>query len=98
MNTQEYTSVKLLSSHYKVPVSFIKTIHEFDLIEIVTIENEAYVHNTQIKDIEKIMRLHFELDINLEGIDAIYNLLRRVESLKQDILTLNNKLNSLKNL
>ncbi|HMQ44948.1 MAG TPA: chaperone modulator CbpM [Mariniflexile sp.] len=37
-------------------------------------------------------RLHFELDINLEGLDAIHHLLKQVETLQQDIVTLHNKL------
>ena len=38
------------------------------------------------------MRLHFDLDINLEGVDAIYNLLKQVESLKEEITALHNRL------
>ncbi len=62
------------------------------MIEIVTIQETQCIHKVQIKDIEKLMRLHFELDINLEGIDAVYNLLKQVESLQEEIIELTNKL------
>jgi hypothetical protein len=70
----------------------MKALHEFELIELIAIQNKFYVRTTQIRDIEKIIRLHFELDINLEGIDAIYHLLKQVDSLQNDIIALNNKL------
>jgi len=38
------------------------------------------------------MRLHFDLHINLEGLDAVYHLLQRVENLQSEITSLNNKL------
>ena len=43
------------------------------------------------------MRLHYDLDINIEGIDAIYNLLKQVEELQSQIITLRNKLNFYEN-
>ena len=38
------------------------------------------------------MRIHYDLEINFEGLDAIYNLLNQVESLKEEITLLHNKL------
>lgn len=93
MDTQNYISIKQFCTHHDVPLSFVNELHNFQLIEIITIENTQYLYETQIKDLEKLMRLHFELDINLEGLDAIHNLLKQVETLQQDIVTLKNKLN-----
>lgn len=92
MDASDYISIHHLCSHYNVPDSFMKALHEFELIELIAIQNKFYVRTTQIRDIEKIIRLHFELDINLEGIDAIYHLLKQVDSLQNDIIALNNKL------
>ena len=39
-----------------------------------------------------MMRLHYELDINFEGMDAIFNLLKKVESLNESIVELHNRL------
>ena len=44
-------------------------------MEIITFEEEEVIPEEQVKDFEKMLRLHYDLDINLEGIDAIYNLL-----------------------
>lgn len=93
MDTQNYISIKQFCMHHDVPMSFVRELHNFQLIEIISIENTQYLYETQIKDLEKLIRLHFELDINLEGLDAIHNLLKQVETLQQDIVSLKNKLN-----
>jgi len=76
-----------------VPESFITSLFDYELIEIIISEEQQYIHVTQIKNIEKFIRFHYEMDINLEGLDAVSNLLKQVESLKEEIVTLNNRLN-----
>jgi hypothetical protein len=39
-----------------------------------------------------MMRLHFELDINIEGIDAISNLLQQIDNLQKELISTKNKL------
>ncbi len=46
----------------------------------------------KLKDLEKFIRLHYELDINTEGIDAIAQLLNRVENMQDEITRLKNRL------
>lgn len=98
METPKHISIQLFCSHYNVPLSFINTLHEFELIEITRIKDIYCIHKKQISEIEKIIRLHYDLDINFEGVDAIYNLLKQVKSLQKDIVLLNNKLNRFKDL
>ena len=92
METQNLIPVKLICKHYKIPVSFINTLQEFQLIELTIEKDDFFIHKTQIKEVEKIARLHYDLDINIEGIDAIYNLLKQVDDLKQEIRSLHNRL------
>lgn len=98
MKTTDLISIRTICTHYNIPISFINSLNEFDLIEVVETENSLFIYKTQIKDVEKIIRMHYELDINMEGIDVIYNLLKQVESLKSDINHLNNRLRFYENL
>lgn len=93
METTHLISIQQFCAHYNVPVSFINALHEYDLIEITITDNTNYLKTNQLNDVEKMMRLHYDLDINIEGIDAIYNLLKQVEDLQSQIVTLRNKLN-----
>ena len=93
MKTREnLITIQKFCTYYKVPESFIDSLYDYELIEVVTEKDSRYVSITQIKTIEKLMRLHFDLDINLEGIHAIYNLLNQVETLQEQVNILKNRL------
>ena len=92
MNIKNLITIQKICTHYKVPESFIDSLYEFELIEIVKEDNNRCVSITQIKTIEKLMRLHFDLNINLEGVHAISNLLNQVETLQERVNYLKNRL------
>ena len=93
METREnLITIQKFCTYYKVPESFIDSLYDYELIEVVTEKDGRYVSITQIKTIEKLMRLHYDLDINLEGIHAIYNLLNQVETLQEQVNILKNRL------
>jgi hypothetical protein len=77
-----------------VPVRFITALQEYELIEITITDNQDYLKTNQLNAIEKMIRLHYDLDINFEGIDAIYNLLKQVEQLQDEVRILKNRLNA----
>lgn len=92
METKNLILIEQLCSHHNIEVSFVNSLHEFGLIEIVVIEDNKYLSHEQLKDIEKMMRLHYELEINMEGIDAISNLLLQINNLQQELIVAKNKL------
>jgi hypothetical protein len=55
-------------------------------------ENTHYLPIQQLPKAEKILRLHSDLDINLEGIAVITRLLNRMEKMQNEITRLKNKL------
>lgn len=98
MDTTHLISITQFCTNYNVPVSFIDALQEYELVEITISESENYLKTNQLNDVEKMLRLHYDLEINFEGIDAIYNLLKQVEDLQSEITTLRNKLNFYENL
>lgn len=72
--------------------SFIVSIYDSGLIDAERSGEEIYIPSGQLPIIEKIMMLHFDLDINLEGIETILYLLKRSEELQNEIITLKNRL------
>ena len=67
-------------------------LYIYDLITLKNEGNTLYIDAAQINTIEKLIRLHYDLDINFEGLDVIFNLLNQIDSLQQEIKRLNNKL------
>ncbi|MGR7813750.1 chaperone modulator CbpM [Lacinutrix undariae] len=92
MEVTDLISITTFCTHYNVPPTFINDLQDYELIEIVVSENVDYIKTTQINEVEKMIRLHYDLNINLEGLDAVYNLLKRVENLQSEITSLHNKL------
>ncbi|MBO3117300.1 MerR family transcriptional regulator [Winogradskyella sp. DF17] len=92
MNQENLVSLPVLCHHYKMEMSFFNDLNDYGLIEIYALEETYYVHKERIVDIEKIIRLHQELNLNLEGIDTVFNLLRRIENLTSEINSLKNRL------
>jgi len=92
MKAIKFIPVIQLCSHYKVERSFFTALNEAGLIEIVTIEKELCLHEDRIMDVEKMIRIHHELNINIEGIDVVFNLLQKVNKLQGEINAIQNRL------
>jgi len=92
MIVREFISTETLCLHYNIEVSFIDAITLVGLIEVEIINQNRCVHQNQIGTLEKIIRLHYELNVNLEGIDIVFNLLEKEHLLQNEIIELKNRL------
>ena len=81
-----------LCQHYNIEYSFIESLNEFGLVRITTIDETRYLFLEQIQPLEKMIRLHYDLDINLEGIEAIAHLLEKLDSLQEEVRITRNRL------
>jgi hypothetical protein len=77
---------------HNIEISFITSLQQTGLIEITTIKESSFIDPVQLQQLEKIIRLYFEMDINLEGIEAIYHLLQKITSQQEEIIALKNRL------
>ncbi|MDQ2753700.1 MAG: chaperone modulator CbpM [Bacteroidota bacterium] len=73
-------------------IQFINQLTEYGLIEIVIQQQVHYIPSHQLPLLEKYARLHYDLDINMAGIEAISHLLQRVERMQNDMETMRRKL------
>lgn len=92
MDGQDFISIVQLCNHYKVEVSFFKQLEAAGLVEITTIEQTKYLHYNLISDVEKMIRIHQELNINIEGIDVVFNMLNKMNKLQAKMNVLQNRL------
>ena len=82
---------------YDIPQSFIDSLSFYELVEVVDMNNNKYIQQDHIKNIEKMMRLHFDLVVNFEGLDVIMHLLDRIDELEKEVIFLKNKLSVYEN-
>ena len=92
MDTAKLISLTQCSLLYQVEDTLLENLAAMGLIEITVLNQETFVHHEQLKELERIIRLHKDLDINLEGIDVISHLLLRLQDLQQEVNMLRNKL------
>lgn len=74
-----------------IEISFIESLEDVGLIEIIVVNEEQYFPIERLSHVEKLVRLHQDLSINLEALDVVSDLLSRIQELKQENQYLRNK-------
>ena len=98
METSELIPVYHFCVTHKIELSFIDSLQQYGLVEITTVENQTYFKETQLDEVEKFVRLYYDLDINLEGIEAIGHLLEKLKEIHSRNIELQNRLGLYENL
>lgn len=93
METQELVIVEVFCREYQIELTLIEDLEDFGLIETIVHQDDKYVNKNQLADIEKIIRLHNELNINKEGIEIILDLLNKVNHINNEVKQLKDRLN-----
>ena len=88
----KFISIREFCDCYHIETSFVASLREYGLVQITTIDKDEFIETAQVRDLEKMMRLYYDLDINIEGIDAIRHLLNKVSQLQDHIRILENRL------
>jgi chaperone modulatory protein CbpM len=81
-----------ICTYHEVEFTFIDSLGNAGLLEVRVVENVPYIPETQLQKLEKMIRMHQELEINIAGIEAITHLLERVEHMHEELRVLRNRL------
>jgi hypothetical protein len=92
MNLENLIPLPELCSLYKMEMSFFTNLSEMGLVEIKTVETISYIDSDCIYEIEKMIHIYQDLDVNIEGIDVVFNLLLKMDTLQSQIISLKNRL------
>jgi len=95
MELEKLIVLQEFCKHHSISDSFILSLHDFEIVEIISINNTDYFHEDSLGKVEKIIRLHIDLSINIEGIDVILRLLENIESLESELIIAKNTINLL---
>lgn len=91
MKKSKLVHIEQVCTHFNVEVSFIQSLHELGHIELIDESNDFYIIEDHLKSLESLIYFHTELQINLEGIDAIAHLLKKIENLQNELAVVKNK-------
>ena len=97
MKNEQLIPTQTICTCYNIEISFVDALNKMGLIHIEIIEQHQFIHQDQISDLEKIIRLYNELNVNLEGIDVVFNLLEKERQLREELTVLKNRLRRYEN-
>ena len=68
-----------------VDPSFIISLEEDGLIDIQVVDGERYLPVEQLGDLERFVRWHEDLSVNIEGIGVIHELMGRIHDMQREL-------------
>lgn len=92
MPNENLIDAQLCCTHYNIEYSFIDSLQQYGLLHISTVKEERFIPSNELQKLEKLIRLHYDMDINLEGIEAISYLLDKVENMQFEMTQIRNRL------
>jgi hypothetical protein len=92
MDNKEMVAAQDFCLSHNVEISFLYSLSESGLVETTTVEENVFISQDQLPELEKLVRLHYDMDINLEGIEAIHHLLQQIKDIQNEMKMLKNRL------
>ena len=92
MTKEEMVAVNQFCMSHNIEISFLHSLCESGLLEVTTIEETGFISQEQLPELERFVRFHYDLDINLEGIEAIHHLLQQMKAMQDEIKTIKSRL------
>ncbi len=92
METEKYILVRLFCEQTQIEDEFVRNLNEYGLVSLEERENDVFIDESDISEIERMFRLHHDLGINYEGLDAIKQMLNRMHKLEKEMDLLRKKL------
>jgi chaperone modulatory protein CbpM len=80
-----------ICTYHEVEYTFIRSLGEAGLLELRVIDQTTYITESDLQKLEKMIRMHNDLEINVPGIEAITHLLERIEQLQEEMRVLRNR-------
>jgi len=77
---------------YDIEPAFLIELEDSGIIYYQVAGEEKYIQEEQFEELERYIRFYYDLNINIEGIDAIRHLLQRVHDMEREIKSLRNQL------
>jgi chaperone modulatory protein CbpM len=84
-------TITTICTYHEVEYTFINSLGEAGLLQLQVVDQTPCIPESDLQKLEKMIRMHHELEINVAGIEAITHLLERVEQMQEEIRVLRNK-------
>lgn len=92
MTTTELIATDEFCIYHQIEQTFINDLQDAGLVQITIVNQQRFIRHDELPQLEKLTRMHRELDINVPGITSIVHLLERIEDMQQEMNALRNQL------
>ncbi len=80
---------------YNIEITFFDDLVDYGLLNIQIENNIQYLMYEDLPDLEKFANWHYDLEINLPGLEVIHNMLKKLDALNRRNRELMNKLSAI---
>ena len=77
---------------HNIEITFINSLNDSGLINITVLEEKTFLQERELPHLEKMIRLYYDLNINIEGIETINHLLNQLDHLQKEMINTQNRL------
>ena len=67
---------------YNIEITFFDDLESSGLIETEVIDHTTYLHYDQLSAFERFTKWHYDLEVNMAGLEIIHHLLQQIEELR----------------
>ena len=92
MRNDNLILISTICECYSLDFSFIDELYQHGMVEIVNREDAIFINEDHLSLLEKIIRIHNDLNVNVEGIAVIIDLIDRIDLLEQENKSLRRKI------
>ena len=92
MANEEMISAHDFCEMNDVEISFLNALSESGLVQFNLVGQVDHISEDQLPGLEKWVRLHYEMGINVEGIEAVQHLLEQISTMQEELKLLRSRL------
>lgn len=76
----------------RIDSSFVSLLINEGLIDVQVADGQMYLYESQLAELDRFANLYYDLSVNVEGIDIIHNLLKKMENMEKELYILRKRL------
>ena len=78
-------SVIQCSKYHQIEPQFVIDLYKNDLVVLHERNQEYFIEENDLKLIERFIEFHYNLGVNIEGLEVIHHLLKQIETLQKQL-------------
>ncbi|AFL97645.1 chaperone modulator CbpM [Ornithobacterium rhinotracheale] len=88
----KYIKISDYCKNTQIERTFISDLQDEGILVLQQVDNEYCIEEDMLEELEKYSRWHYDLGVNLAGIDAMRHMLQRMQQMEREIQSLKNSL------